>query len=232
MTSTAAPSPTVAAAAAHTVAPASTRERILDAAEQLFATKGIDGVSLREITMVAGVNIAAVHYHFGSKEAVLEELFTLRGGPIAQQRLDLLAAIPRNGQGKPQLEDVLRAFLKPALEAPSAPGGTSFVLLRARLAFEKDDVRRTVLGKTFDASNREFLQALSQALPGLSQDDIYWGFHFLLGAMVYTMAAPGRIEAITAGSLNTQDSEAALNKLVAFAAAGFKAGKPASKRGA
>lgn len=231
MNTTAATSP-ASADMGNTTVPASTRERILDAAEKLFATKGIDGVSLREITMAAGVNIAAVHYHFGSKEAVLEELFTLRGGPIAQQRLDLLAAVVRNAQGRPRLEDVLRAFLKPALEAPSAPGGTSFVLLRARLAFEKDDIRRTVLGKTFDASNREFLQALSQALPEVSPDDIYWGFHFMLGAMVYTMAAPGRIEAITQDSLNTRDSAAALDKLVAFAAAGFRPGKSAVKRGA
>jgi AcrR family transcriptional regulator len=200
----------------------STRERILQTAEQLFAEKGIDAVSLREITAGAGVNIAAVHYHFGSKKAVLEELFALRGGPIAERRLTLLSQIGRDPQGKPILEDVLRAFLKPALEALADPGGASFVLLRARLAFEQAEVRRAVIGKAFDVSNREFLSTLREALPELSADDLHWRFHFMLGAMVYTMAAPGRIESITDGALDTSDSTAALAKLVSFAAAGFR----------
>lgn len=203
-------------------ATASTRDRILQTAERLFAEKGIDRVSLREITLAAGVNIAAVHYHFGSKKTVLEQLFALRSGPIANRRLELLSRIRRDDEGKPVLEDVLIAFLRPALQASTDPGGASFVMLRARLAFEKVEVRRAVLGKAFDTSNREFLRILAQALPELKRDELHWRFHFLLGAMVYTMAAPGRIEAITDGALDTMDSTAALAKLVAFAAAGFR----------
>jgi AcrR family transcriptional regulator len=200
----------------------STRERILQTAEKLFAEKGIDAVSLREITAAAEVNIAAVHYHFGSKKAVLEELFAARGAPIANRRLELLGQIRRDKKGLPILEDVLRAFLKPALDAPSDPGGASFVLLRARLAFEKAEVRRAVIGKAFDTSNQAFLRTLHEALPTLAEDDLHWRFHFMLGGMVYTMAAPGRIESITNGALDTTDSAAALAKLVAFAAAGFR----------
>jgi AcrR family transcriptional regulator len=201
----------------------STRDRILQTAERLFAEKGIDSVSLREITAAAGVNIAAVHYHFGSKKMVLEELFAQRSEPIAKRRLELLSQVRRDKKGKPVLEDVLHAFLQPALQARAEPGGASFVLLRARIAFENAQVRKAVLGKAFDASSREFLRILAQALPDLDQDEMYWRFHFVLGAMVYTMAAPGRIEAITDGAVDSTDSTAALSRLVAFAAAGFRA---------
>ena len=201
----------------------STRDRILQAAECLFAENGIDRVSLREITAAAGVNIAAVHYHFGSKKVLLEELFAQRSEPIAKRRLELLAQVRRDKKGKPVLEDVLHAFLQPALQAREEPGGASFVLLRARIAFENAEVRKAVLGKAFDASSREFLRILAQALPALDRDEMYWRFHFVLGAMVYTMAAPGRIEAITDGAVDSTDSAAALSRLVAFAAAGFRA---------
>jgi AcrR family transcriptional regulator len=214
-----APAPAPVDASTH-----STPERILLAAERLFAENGIDAVSLREVTVEAGVNIAAVHYHFGSKKAVLEELFALRARPIAERRLELLAQVKRDRQGKPVLEEVLRAFLRPALDVPSGPNGGAFVLLRARLAFERADVRRAVLGKAFDASNRKFLEALAQALPALTPDRLYWRFHFLLGAMVYTMASPGRIESMTGDAIDTTDSEHALAELVQFAAAGLKAG--------
>lgn len=114
----------------------STPERILLAAEQLFSERGVDGVSLREITSTSGVNSAAAHYHFGSKLAVLEQLFELRAKPIAEQRLALLSELRYNRQGRPVLEDVLRAFLRPALEALSTPEGIAFTRLRARLSFE------------------------------------------------------------------------------------------------
>lgn len=202
---------------------ANTRERILAAAQTLFAEHGIDAVSLREITSAAGANVAAAHYHFGSKAAVLEELFAGRAKAIADRRLELLAKVRRNRKGQPVLEDVLRAFLQPGLDVLASPGGEAFVRLRARLAFESSEVRRAVLSKAFDDSSRQFVDVLKAALPQLPTEQIYWRFHFVLGAMVYTMASPGRIEAITGGALDTSDSSAALDQLVTFAAAGFRA---------
>ncbi|RZL94137.1 MAG: TetR/AcrR family transcriptional regulator [Variovorax sp.] len=201
----------------------STPARILEAAERLFSTRGIDGVSLREITAAAGVNSAALHYHFGSKEAVLEELFALRARPIAERREHLLGKLKLDKHGRPALENVLRAFLKPALEALNTPDGIAFTLLRARIVFEREEVKREVLRKAFDHSSEMALQALAKALPKLPPRDLYWRFHFLLGSMVYTMASPGRIESITKGDVNTSDPQAALEQLVRFAAAGFRA---------
>ncbi len=202
---------------------ANTPDRILLAAERLFSERGIDAVSLREITTAAGVNSAAAHYHFGSKEAVLEALFALRARPIAQRREELLAQLKLDRLGRPKLEDVLRAFLRPALEALNTPEGVAFTMLRARMAFEREEVRRAALGNAFDRSSDMALQALALALPKIEPPDLYWRFHFVLGAMVYTMAAPGRIESITQGGINTRDPQVALEHLVRFAAAGLRA---------
>jgi AcrR family transcriptional regulator len=201
----------------------STPERILLAAERLFSERGIGEVSLREITSAAGVNSAAAHYHFGSKDAVLDELFTRRARPIAERREQLLERLKLNRQGRPVLEDVLRAFLQPALDLLNTPEGIAFTRLRARMVFEREEVRRQILGKSFDRTNEMTIQALARALPRLASKELYWRFHFLLGTMVYTMARPGRIESMTRGGIETAEPRAALDHLVRFAAAGFRA---------
>ncbi len=201
----------------------STPERILRSAERLFSERGIDGVSLREITTDSGVNSASLHYHFGSKIAVLERIFELRAAPIAQERERRLAQLKVNRQGRPKVEDVLHAFLRPALESQDTADGDSFRMLRARLAFEREDVRRRVLDKAFNRSSQMALQALAKALPHLSAEELHWRFHFVLGSMVYTMAYPGRIESLSEQKVNTRDWEKALDRLVAFAAAGLRA---------
>ena len=204
-------------------AAASTPHRILRAAEQLFSERGIDAVSLREITTAAGVNSAAAHYHFGSKEAVLEALVAMRARPIAERREELLGQLKLDKHGRPKLDAVLRAFLQPALDALKTPDGAAFTMLRARMAFEREEVRRAALGQAFNKSSDMALQALARALPHIAPEDLYWRFHFVLGAMVYTMAMPGRIESITQGGIDTRDPEAALEHLIRFAAAGLRA---------
>ncbi|NCW41113.1 MAG: hypothetical protein EBV79_12985 [Betaproteobacteria bacterium] len=164
-----------------------------------------------------------MHYHFGSKIAVLERIFERRALPIAEQRERLLSALKTNRHGQAEVEDILYAFLRPALEMQDSADGDSFRLLRARLAFEREEVRRRVLDKTFNESSRLTLEALRKALPQLPADELNWRFHFLLGSMVYTMALPGRIESLTDEKLDTRNWQVALDQLVAYAAAGFRA---------
>ena len=200
----------------------STPDRILEVAERLFSERGIDAVSLREITVEADVNIAAVHYHFGSKMAVLEKIFERRAKPIAEERLKLLSAVSLGAHGQPSVEDVLRAFLRPALDVSADKGANAFTLLRARMVFEPSHLRRQLLGKFFDASTKTFIETLAVALPDVSRQRLHWGLHFLLGSMVYTMAAPKRVESIVGGDLDTANHAAALEELIRFAAAALR----------
>jgi AcrR family transcriptional regulator len=195
----------------------------LKSAERLFSERGVDGVSLREITSDSGVNSASLHYHFGSKIAVLERIFELRAKPIAEERELRLSQLKLGRSGRPKVEDVLYAFLRPALESQQNEDADAFRMLRARLAFEREEVRRRVLDKAFNRSSQMALEALALALPELSSEELHWRFHFLLGSMVYTMAHPGRIESLSDELVDTKDWDKALQRLIAFAAAGLRA---------
>lgn len=204
------------------------RERLIQAGELLFAEHGWNRVGIRAIAAAADVSLAALNYHFGEKEALLAEIFAARARPIAEERLRLLHALQQ--QGAPTLETVIEAFLRPALTGSERFGGKSFVKLRARLATEPEAFSRRILARAFDASGREYIAALQGLLPGLPPPDLAWRFHFLLGAMVYTMADPGRIQSMTDGLCNPGDGEAALLRLVPFLAAGFRSPPTAPPR--
>src|SRR6185312_8911583 len=113
----------------------STKERILAAAETLFAQRGFDGASLRQLTSDAGVNLAAVNYHFGSKEKLVEQVFRRRLDALNAQRLAALARVA--GQPETRLEDVLDAFIRPALELSHEDSGSLFMRLLPQLSKEE-----------------------------------------------------------------------------------------------
>jgi AcrR family transcriptional regulator len=203
--------------------PLSVRERILEVAERLFAEYGMSGVGLRAITAEAGVNLASIAYHFGSKDGLLEALFAQRAAPIAQERLRLLA-LCMEGDKRLELEPILDAFLRPALTLGVQPqfGGPAFVKLRARLATEPETTTRKILSKAFDLSSRKFIGAIVGALPGLPRAEVEWRFHFMLGAMFYTMADSGRIQSLTNGRIDPGNVKRALHHMIPFLAAGFR----------
>jgi AcrR family transcriptional regulator len=201
----------------------SVRDRILEVAERLFAEHGMGGVGLRAITTEAEVNLASIAYHFGSKDGLLEALFAQRAAPIAEERLRLLALCSQ-GRERPELESILDAFLRPSLTLGVEPrfGGPAFVKLRARLGTEPESLSRKILSKAFDQSSRHFLDALVKALPDVPRAEIEWRFHFMLGAMFYTMADSGRIQSLTSGRCDPGDVTRALRHMIPFLAAGFR----------
>ncbi len=201
----------------------SVRERILEVAERMFAEHGMSGVGLRAITAEANVNLASIAYHFGSKDGLLEELFAQRAAPIARERLRLLDQCFEASKS-PALEDILDAFLRPALTLGVQPqfGGPAFVKLRARLATEPVNTTRKILSTAFDQSSRKFIDAIALALPQMPRAEVEWRFHFMLGAMFYTMADSGRIQALTNGRVDPGDVKRALHHMIPFLAAGFR----------
>ena len=202
---------------------ADTRARILQAAEMLFAEHGFDAVSMRDITALAKVNLASVNYHFGSKLALLAEVVSSRAKSLVEQRLKLLGSLARGRNGRPKLEAVIEAFLRPSFEMSREPGGANHMRLRARLSVERIGMTKAQFEQIFDESNEKFVDALAEALPRYPRTEIYWGFHCLLGIMNYTMANSGRIQHLSDGACDPGDVEATLAHVVPFISEGFRA---------
>ena len=190
----------------------------------MFAEHGMSGVGLRAITTEANVNLASIAYHFGSKDGLLEALFAQRAAPIAQERLRLLDQCFAQTQIARRSKQILDAFLRPALTLGVQPqfGGPAFVKLRARLATEPETTTRKILAKAFDQSSRKFIDAIALALPQMPRAEVEWRFHFMLGAMFYTMADSGRIQALTNGRVDPGNVKRALHHMIPFLAAGFR----------
>ncbi|HTZ78478.1 MAG TPA: TetR/AcrR family transcriptional regulator [Stellaceae bacterium] len=201
-----------------------TKTRILRIAERMFAERGFAGVSLRQLTTAAGVNLAAVNYHFGSKEGLLTAIFESRCNPMNEERLRRLEACAEVESGAPLLEQIVAAFIAPALASTNnAAGGAVFTRLRATLAAEQNELARTLVAKYFDRTSIRFITALARALPHLSQAEVFWRFNFLLGTLYYTMVNPARIEHLSSGLCDATDVDAVLAQMVPYAAAGFRA---------
>ncbi len=201
----------------------STKERILDAAETLFAQYGFGGTSLRQVTSQADVNIAAVNYHFGSKENLVNEVFRRRMDEMSAQRLQRLQATIATHPD--DLEAILAAFVEPALAmAQDRHGGGAFIRVIARAYAEKNDGLRRFLSEQYGHVLRDFAKAIAQCVPSLSKEELYWRIDYLAGALTYAMADFGMIKRPT-GTSEAEHRQRAAQELIRFAAAGFKAGK-------
>ena len=198
----------------------STKDRILGAAEELFAQHGFAGTSLRQVTSRADVNIAAVNYHFGSKENLVNEVFRRRMDEMSAHRLAALKTALEQHPG--ELEPILAAFVEPALAiAQDRHGGAAFVRVVARAYAEKNDSLRKFLSDHYGHVLRDFAKAIAACVPALSKEELYWRLDFLAGALTYAMADFGLIKRPT-GTAEKAHRERAARELIRFAAAGFK----------
>jgi AcrR family transcriptional regulator len=197
-----------------------TRERLITAAGRLFAERGFAGVSVRAIAAAAGVNWSLVGYHFRGKHGLLAEVYRRHCDSLNAERLKLLAATRRDGL---HLEGVLDAFVRPALaEIQGLAGDGQFSRLRAILAAEDAPFFAQLRAANFDQSSRTFVAVLHECLPALSEDEILWRFHFMLGTIYYSATSPQRIKTFSHGRCDPGDLEATVRHLVPFLAAAFR----------
>jgi len=199
----------------------STKERILGAAETLFARHGFAGASLRQVTAAANVNLAAVNYHFGSKDNLIEEVFRRRLDELNARRLGALEQAL--AVTEPKLEDVLGAFIRPALELSlDHDGGHAFMRVLARAYAEHDERLRKFLSDNYGHVLREFAAAFAALLPHLGKEELYWRLDFITGALTHSMADFGPMKRRTLVSEETHRERTA-SHLIRFAAAGLHA---------
>lgn len=197
-----------------------TKERILTAAEELFALHGFAGTSLRQVTTHADVNIAAVNYHFGSKENLVNEVFQRRMDDMSDKRLaSLRAAVEADPK---DLDGILAAFIRPPLALTYDKHGAAFVRVLARAYAEKNEGLRNFLSKNYGHVLKEFAKAISQCVPEMGKEELYWRLDFVAGALTYAMTDIGLMKKASGTSDKTHADKAA-QALIRFAAAGLRA---------
>jgi AcrR family transcriptional regulator len=206
-----------------------TKRKLLDTAERLFAEQGYGAVSLRQIIADAEVNLAAIHYHFGSKQELLDEVILRKAGPVNRERLarlDRLEAAP----GGPRVEQVLDSFLMPMAE--SAAQNPEFCKLMGRM--QAEGILTDVVLRNFQPMLGRFLKALRKAIPDLPENEFRWRVHFMQGSIAHTMSSD---PAPLAGAKDIGGFPGRIERLIAFLSGAFRApaafaSKPAASKGA
>ena len=201
--------------------PHETRTRILDAAEELFMQHGFEGTSMRLLTAKAGVNLAAVNYHFGSKDALIEAVFRRRLDPMNAERIAALDQLEN-----PSEEDIIRAFVRPCLRLvdDAKGGGRNFIRLLGRSYSEPTKPIRALIGQLYAPVMERYKGALERALPHMPREELVWRMHFMFGTLAYTLAATDTVQLI-AGCKPEDRYDARLleERLAAFLMAGLNA---------
>ncbi|MCC4114148.1 TetR family transcriptional regulator [Aromatoleum toluclasticum] len=205
-----------------------TSDRILDAAEALFVEHGFEATTMRMITSRADANIAAVNYHFGSKDALIQEVFKRRLTELNRRRLAKLDRLEAEAKGAPlKPSRIVEAFFGTALEmaADTEHGGHTFMRLLGRTYTEPNGFVRQFLAEEYAEAVERFLTALYRALPDVPREEILWRFHFMMGAMSYAIAGTDALQ-LFAGKFDDAAPERLLPRLMSFLLGGLRAPLP------
>ena len=202
----------------------STRERILDAAEELFAINGFDGASVRQIMSKAEADVSLAYYHFKSKRDLFDQVMLRRAEILNDIRLRALEAVEeRHPDDAPTVEEIIGAFVNPLLDllAKDHDRWTNYMRLIAQIN-SSSQWGGELMTRYFDPLVKRFLEALRTALPDCEESDLYWSYHMLSGALTLTLAETGRLDNLSAGAVSSSDMAGINERMAAFLAAGFE----------
>jgi len=200
------------------------RERILDVAEELFSLHGYDGVTMRQVSGGANVDVALANYHFGKKLDLFHAVFNRRAAALSKTRQEVLLTSAKSTDGEVQtLEQVIEAFLLP-LKLAQESGDTGWRNYMALLAYVMTSPiwNKELMTDNFDNHVSEFINALKRIFPRAKDEDIHWCYHYVSGALALTLAQTGRIDRISGGKCLSSDFDAAYDRMIPFVAAGFR----------
>ena len=207
-----------------------TKERILEAAERLFAAYGFAGTSLRAVTKEARVNLAAVHYHFGTKEDLLRAVLSRIVVPVNRERLRMLEQVEAAaGSDPPLLEAILEAFIAPDLRLIRDLGERGVIITRflGRSYTEPAEMVQALSREHYEELGQRFMEAYARALPEVPQAELYWRFKLVVGVLTYVLADTDPTDGYAE---DLSDVDGTVRRLVAFLAAGLRAPVPTPRR--
>jgi AcrR family transcriptional regulator len=195
-----------------------TRGAILAAAERLYADRGFGDVTLRDIVAEANVNLAAVNYHFGSKDELIAELFVTRSLALNRERLRELRAAEDRGGGRAELSEILRALIGPSLRGCLGPERERSTAARfmIRASIESVPPIRRIRNREIDHL-RKFVAAMRRALPDRAEVELYWGLHFALAMAQQTVRDSERLTKLSDGQCDLDDVEGVIDRVVSVA---------------
>ncbi|MDB6171538.1 MAG: transcriptional regulator, TetR family [Chthoniobacteraceae bacterium] len=206
---------------------ARTRSAVLDAAEQLFSQHGVDGASIRQIVKLAGVNLGAINYHFGTKERLALEVFARRLEPVNLDRIARLDALEAAADHRPlKLEQIIEALVRPAVESEGrgARDCDDMMRLISRCFQEPNTELKHFVEEKFAEVTRRFESAILRAVPGLPSGELFWRMHFLFGALHHGQEMWLRFDQLprpTDRETVKPDREGFIQRVIAFTAAGL-----------
>ena len=202
-----------------------TRTAIMDAAERLYADRGFADVTMRDIVAAAGVNLAAVNYHFGSKDELIAELFVTRSLATNRERLNELKRAEQDGGGRAPIDAILRALVGPTLRGCLGPERARSTAARfmIRAGIEAVAPIRRIKNREIDHL-KKFAAAMRRALPDSREADIYWGLHFALAMAHQTIRDSERLTRLSESKCELDDVEAIIARIVAVSVLALTAG--------
>jgi AcrR family transcriptional regulator len=196
-------------------------EQILDAAEYLFSKHGLDGVTLRDVALRVGIHTTLLHYYFKDKRNLFEAVFARRASITSNRRIAALEKYEAEAKDKPTVEGALHAFLDTDLDL-YYEGGEAWMNYGAFGARVSNTPEGAALMDVYsDPVVLKLVSILKRALPDYPDEDIFWGYHFVTGALMNTLARTGRIDRLSGGLCHSDDFPAVKKRMANFMAAGF-----------